>query len=360
MGDMSGSPRPWDDGVVTSDELADLLVTAPAGVALLQYLEHAHRLERSPLSQLVDCDPDAVTSAVAAVSAMTAGELMGSAIEAADQIAGPWNSRSMTSLPTAYRFAPQRAKIADEIARVFTTTLSNDFDRSGQQWWNTTTANSREPAHVLGLPTHVSGSYCCGEWPWRRAWTITTPPPEIHESLAVAWEMYSGQISRWHLGVSTAARVLEIHRPDDWRQLVADYPLVVSGRHEGWELPGINQQRQRSEVAGVASASSGHAARLDVEVAMPDWRLVAQDWDAVHLSWAGMLTCEGHVIDVPELGPGVVTMLRFWFTERTLWFRSSAFEEPTGLPPATMTGNLQSTPVSTLNRPAPQFANWPI
>ena len=100
--------------------------------------------------------------------------------------------------------------------------------------------------------------------------------------------------------------------------------------------------------------------RFDVRVSMPDWKRVAHDWDGVHLSWAGMLTCEGHVIDVPALGSDVVTMLRFWFTERTLWLRSSPFGQPTGLHAATLTGQLESTTVSTVDGPLPDFATWPI
>lgn len=73
-----------------------------------------------------------------------------------------------------------------------------------------------------------------------------------------------------------------------------------------------------------------------------------------------MLTCEGHVLDVPDLGGDVVTMLRFWFTERTLWLRSSPFGPPSGLPAATMTGPLESTAVSTVEGPLLVFATWPI
>ena len=54
---------------------------------------------------------------------------------------------------------------------------------------------------------------------------------------------------------------------------------------------------------------------------MPDWAAVADDHDAVHLTWAGALGAEGHVVGVPELGPRTVTMLRYWRAEQTLWLR---------------------------------------
>ena len=57
---------------------------------------------------------------------------------------------------------------------------------------------------------------------------------------------------------------------------------------------------------------------------VPDWAAVAADYDGVHVSWAGFLTAEGYVSD---LDGGDVTMLRYWFSERTLWLRD-VFGEP--------------------------------
>lgn len=346
--------------MVTSDEFSTLLLVAPAGVALLQHLEAIERSNRRPFSELTDSDPSAVEAAEIAVATSSLENLLTRAVEAADQIAGPWNPMALTSLPSAYRFAPQRAGIARAIADRFTSTLATGIERSAQQWWNTPNDETGGSAAELHISQHGHGhgSYCCGEWPWRSAWTVTAPPPELHETLVDAWEMYFGRIHRWRFEVASTARVFEIDCPDDWRRLVAAYPDDVSGRHSGWELPGRNQHR--SDVADVASASAGAAARFDVRVAMPDWNRVAADWDGVHLSWAGLLTCEGHVLDIPDLGSHVVTMLRFWFTERTLWLRSSPFGRPTGLPAATLTGQLEPTAVSTVDGPLPDFASWPI
>ena len=57
---------------------------------------------------------------------------------------------------------------------------------------------------------------------------------------------------------------------------------------------------------------------------MPDWAAVAAEFDGVHLSWAGFLSAEGYVSD---LDGDDVTMLRYWFSERTLWLRD-VFGEP--------------------------------
>ena len=51
-------------------------------------------------------------------------------------------------------------------------------------------------------------------------------------------------------------------------------------------------------------------------------------YDGIHLSWAGFITGEGRVVD---LGDGDVTMLRYWFSERTLWL-GDVFGEPLSAP----------------------------
>ena len=63
----------------------------------------------------------------------------------------------------------------------------------------------------------------------------------------------------------------------------------------------------------------------------PDWRAVADDYDGVHLTWAGFLTAEGFVaVD----DAGMVSLLRYWLSERTLWLHD-VFGEPTPLPEPT-------------------------
>jgi hypothetical protein len=91
---------------MTSDEFSALLLTAPAGVALLQHLEATERSNPWPFSDLTDSDPAAVIAAEIAVATSSAEDLLTCAVEAADQVAGPWNPMALTSLPNAYRFAP--------------------------------------------------------------------------------------------------------------------------------------------------------------------------------------------------------------------------------------------------------------
>jgi hypothetical protein len=82
-----------------------------------------------------------------------------------------------------------------------------------------------------------------------------------------------------------------------------------------------------------------NAARMSIRRHLvPDWASVARDWDGVHLSWAGLVTTEGFVSDLPG---GDVAMLRFWFTERTLWL-TDVFAEPEPLGAAEIEAELSN------------------
>jgi hypothetical protein len=63
----------------------------------------------------------------------------------------------------------------------------------------------------------------------------------------------------------------------------------------------------------------------------PDWDAVAQDFDGVHLTWAGFITTEGTAIDLSE---GDVAMMRNWNSERTLWL-NPVLRDPRPLPKIT-------------------------
>lgn len=99
-------------------------------------------------------------------------------------------------------------------------------------------------------------------------------------------------IRRVHLRALPTARVFEINSPQGWHHLATRYP---AGDDEG---------------------------RI-----VPDWGLVAGDWDAVHLSLGGLLTAQLVRVE----GPAGVTELQGWDSEQTAWLRWS-FDEVERLP----------------------------
>ncbi len=101
---------------------------------------------------------------------------------------------------------------------------------------------------------------------------------------------------RFRMTIAEGARVFEIDGPEAWHRLCFRYP------------------------------DSGPGGLLGGLV-VPDFAAVACDWDAVHLSLAGLLTAEQVVVQ----GTNGRTALQGWEAEATVWLRR-AFDDVTRLP----------------------------
>jgi len=323
---------------------ASEIVCSPAGVALLEGLEVAHRRDLSLFESPTNVDSEAVGAAVDSVETMSLGALLHRLVHSADRVAGPWVSGAPRRVAVAFELAPARVEIARAVATRFEEILHSPIQRTDQEWWLSNQGRETEPAF-----TGQRRIYCCGEFTWDAVWTVSSPPSHIHDDLINVWEMFPGPISRWRVPIGPSARVYEVHAPSDWARLVTRYPHLPDRAHSGWELPGPNQDRTATQE--VEQKSSGAAARREVIVAMPDWQRIAEDYDGVHLSWAGMLTCEGHVIDTPELGAEVVSMVRYWSSERTLWL-NDVLEMPEPLSAPLLSGRINGDTGINANDPA--------
>ncbi len=311
-------------------DFAEQLLRSPAGVALLHSLELEHRRDVAWFDFPSDSQALAVRDAAVSVKAMQFGELVQGIVAAAEHVGGPWVSNSPAQLANAFRMAPDRRAIAVAVADRFAGMLRADLG-GVQEWWS----SRSDGARVGQLFRHHDAVYCCGEFTWAGLWTVSAPPPEVHDDLVNVWELYPGPISRWRMPINPGARVFEIHAAADWVRFVAAFPRRTTEMHGGWELPGSNQERGYTGAAELIAL--GLAAGRDADVVMPDWSQVAAAYDGVHLSWAGMLTSEGNVVRVPELGPKAVTMLRYWGSERTLWL-NDVFGSPEPLPAPALLG----------------------
>lgn len=316
-------------------ELAMELRSAPAGVALLESLERAQHGDVNWSEGPIDSDPIAVRAAVEAVGSMSFGTLAQHLVSGAERVAGPWRSDSMRDVTSAFESAAMRTEIAEAVVRRFGAMLEGAVLIDEQEWW----LAADDAATTTPVFAGSLGDYCCGEFTWNSVRTVSNPPSEVHDHLIDVWEVFPGPISRWRMPVRSGARVYEVHRPADWARLAAAYPSESQRPHGGRELPGPNQDRRVA--AEVERATAGAAARTGGKVVMPDWDEVRCDYDGVHLSWAGMATCEGRVIDVAALGPDVVTILRYWGSERTMWI-NDVFETPTPLSPPKLTGRVNN------------------
>ena len=317
---------------VSTAVFASRLLEAPVGVALLAKLEGAHRRDGVWLGGPKGAHPETVLSAVEAVAGLSVGSLIAVALEAALDIAGPWMPNAPEELAEAYRCAEARAPIAEAVAARFGPALHEAVDRAAQEWWN-----APWPAGALERSAYFrdfGNVYGCGEFTWAGLWTVTDPPSETHDLLIGAWEMDDLTVSRWRLPVrDDDGPVFEIHQPADWVRLVDTYPQPARLAHNGWELPGPNQDP--TCLAGLVRGGHRHAARISAgDHVVPDWQAIAADYAGVHLSWAGFLTTEGYISD---LGHDAVTMLRYWSSERTLWL-ADVFGAPRPLPAPALTG----------------------
>lgn len=316
-----------------ADGFVEAVLASPLGVSWLAVLEagpdeHGGWAMTSP-----DSDPSTVAAAVDRIGELPFGTVIAAAVFAGVMESGPWMGDAPATIAAAYRAAETRVPIAQAIAERFSEELHAPMRHDAQQWW---TDGAPWDESFVPLFRRFDAVYGAGEFTWAGLWTSTDPPTGALTEMVGAWELETGPISRWWLPVRPDARVYEIHRPDDWVRLVRDHPKLASP-HTGWELPGVNQHE--GQVAPLRTPSGRRAARTRIDRHLvPDWASVAQRHDGVHLSWAGFLTCEGHVLDLDGVpgdanpdGDGDVTMLRYWFSERTHWLED-AFGEPRPAP----------------------------
>ena len=102
------------------------------------------------------------------------------------------------------------------------------------------------------------------------------------------------EAATWHLQPSQHARVYEIAGSEDWIELAMSYPLDAS--------------RTRRQVWFQTTGLRG-------PWTIPNWALVADDYDAVHLTVAGYLTTAGRALEVAEAS----TLLGGWCPDQTFW-----------------------------------------
>ena len=277
------------------------MMSSPVGVTLLAALEsRTRRPDGYVLSH--ETSPASVNDTVKSIETMSFGTFAALAVLTGSIYVGPWIGDAATTAALGYQHAAARRPIAAAIAERFANELTAPIDRSVQQWWTDghPWIGTRAP-----LFDSFDDVYAAGEFTWAGLWTTTAPPPEACSEMAAAWEFEAGPIRRWWMPIRPTARIYEIHRSHDWARLVTAHPRVAEP-HPGWELPGINQHTQH--LSPLLATTGQRAARTSVRRHLvPDWLAVAQRYDGIHLSWAGFITAEGCIVDLPG---GDATMLR--------------------------------------------------
>jgi hypothetical protein len=103
----------------------------------------------------------------------------------------------------------------------------------------------------------------------------------------------------WPVRPAGAPRIFEISRQDAWITLVQRHPIDVSDAHApDWQ----------------------HLTGRRGSWLIPNWRSVAEEFDAVHLTVSAYLTSAGQAIAV---GPDAASVIAGWDPDATYWLTDS-------------------------------------
>lgn len=154
-----------------------------------------------------------------------------------------------------------------------------------------------------------AGTGVCGAWwthPFPGVYSTTRRVASLGALLLAGQEDGFGDTEAllWPLGVDDGARIYEVDGAAAWQRLVSTYPREATAtyRHT-WAWTGWDGQWR-----------------------VPDWRAVARDWDAVHLTVAGYLATAGRALPAGTAR----TLLAGWNPDETYWLADviSALNEP--------------------------------
>jgi hypothetical protein len=167
-------------------------------------------------------------------------------------------------------------------------------------------ANAERPRRRWGrVPTGTRMGTCWWSAPDFAGFTWTTsaagdiPATAFCHFIDTLWPFEETGVTVLSLTIAPEARVLEITGPAAWQDLVARFPLDVTETHGGeWRYWG-----------GVPGPWL-----------LPDWELVMEHYDGVHVTAGGFLASCGLALPVA----GGYTMLAGWIPGATLWLRDMA------------------------------------
>ena len=134
-------------------------------------------------------------------------------------------------------------------------------------------------------------------------WTTTAagdiPTIAFGHFIDTLWPFKETGATVWSFQIAPHARVLEITGPAEWQALVSRFPRDVTGTHDGeWRYWG-----------GVPGPWR-----------LPNWELVMEHYDGVHVSIGGYLAACGLALPVED----AYTMLAGWIPGATVWMRDLA------------------------------------
>jgi hypothetical protein len=154
-------------------------------------------------------------------------------------------------------------------------------------------ARARHPS-PNDVPPDASGHWWSSPIPGFWTSRAVAPVPALH--LVCAEETGDERVVVWALRIAAGARVLEIRAPADWARLVEIAPVdVTMSRLGDWR------------------SWTGHEGAFY----LPDWRVVAEHFDGIHVTVGGYLATRGVAVPVAD----GYSVLAGWDPDASLWLR---------------------------------------
>lgn len=263
-----------------NEHVVEQLISAPAGAVLVAALELEERTDAWWGDWSGDSNPDAVNRAAERMAARTFTEICHHLLMSTFELC-PWVPGAEETGERALATAKRRRPIAEALITHHGDKLEAGLDTSlGQELWISTDSGCQPPTPFAP----ASPVYGDGQFAWSSLPTTTQYDSDLLDAKVWVTDFNDGDFERWRLTVGQDVRTYELRSFEDWHRLVGRYP---------------------------AHRSDGNRA--------PDWDAIAADFDAVHLTWLGLLTA--HYNSVAAQEAGVIT-LNFWFDEETRWLHN--------------------------------------
>ena len=202
-------------------------------------------------------------------------------------VLNPWSDAAVLEREVALDRGTHLEPLAREVAAHPASQWWLDPCDTSRQMLPTDRSSDPQPERP-GEPTHVKWEdYAQRPANGRTTSTLCGDVSSIDVAIERSLDDWMGVDQRSHAIVDQGASVFEITGPADWHALCAAAPRV---------------NKQRNSPAGKGTL-------------VPDWRRVAEEYDGVHLTFAGLLTTP-FVRVTSTVG---VTMLWSWDVEHTTW-----------------------------------------
>lgn len=253
------------------DRLVKQLADSPVGSMLMANLE-SQEINNRKVDQDRRFKDTAVTLASNRIHYMDISDLI-SKIQKAINDTSPWNSANRTNVLSAHSGSRRRLPIAKAIIGKFSKSLATDFEANQQEIWSHT-----HPKNLLSR-----GTYLEGQFTWTSVKSITAPTRQsILDWILNAKGNRFEQIC-YKLRVSKRLSTYEIHSFEDWAYLIKSNPSSTQ-------------------------SSTGRIA--------PNWDVILNKYDVVHLSWMGILLAHDNLQRAKAEN---IIPLSYWEHEQTHW-----------------------------------------